>query len=173
MKNIWNKINYGIGILNLLTGIIVFYSIFKIAKRQYNSMIKFSEQNGLETFNESMWKLFFQNQTTIILLFLTISGILLLLRNKYGWIFGLSSWVVIALIFIPTAIYGISDVTITTMGHDHWIKIFSGIGLLVSIIFITTLLLKPIRIINKVNSISWLLSFGIILVLYYAVPIIL
>ncbi len=167
MKPIWNKINKAIGIVNLTIGIVIFYVIFDLSIQQLNYIQSLSEQNGLPKIETSFLKLILGNGILLLIGILsTISGILILVRKKLGWILGYSFLLISTWILIQITVFGINDVTTTTIGPEYWTQIYGGIGLLVSLTLLILLSAKPIRIINKINRSSWILSFGIFLILY-------
>ena len=167
MKPIWPKINKTIGIVNLTIGIVLFYVIFDLTQKQIAFIQNLTGQNGFPKVDISFFELFLSKR--ILLLFgilSTTSGILILLRKKLGWVLGYSFLLIITLTLTQITVFGISDVTITVIGPEYWIQIYSGFGLLVSLGFLILLSTKPIRILNRINRYSWLLSFGIVLILY-------
>ena len=167
MKPIWNNIYKAIGIINLIFGLVIFYVIFDQTQKQIAHIQNLSEQHGFPKVDTSFLDLFLRNR--ILLLFgilSTTSGILILLRKKFGWILGYSFLIIVTLILIPVTIYGIRDVTVTVMGPEYWVQIYGGLGLLLSLGLLILLSSKQIRILNKINRNSWLLSFGIVLLIF-------
>tara|TARA_R110001606_G_scaffold26849_1_gene86623 strand:+ start:90 stop:614 length:525 start_codon:yes stop_codon:yes gene_type:complete len=169
MNKTWNKTYKILGIINLIFGLIIIYKIFEFTQSQISHMEKLSEQSGFPKYDISLIDLLLYNSNRfpfiIGILFIT-SGILIVLKKKIGWNLSYISWIITALILIPITIYGIRDVTVTVIGSEYWIQIYSGIGLILSLTFIVFLSLKPIRIMNNINKQSWLLSIGIIFLIY-------
>lgn len=167
MKSIWNKVNKAIGIVNLTIGVICFYVIFDFAQKQVKYIQYLSEQNGFSKSETTLLDLVLSNRVLLIVGISSVaSGILILLRRKLGWILGYSNLLISILILITITIFGIRDVTTTIIGPDFWVQIYSGVGLLISLCLLILLSTKPIRILNGVNRNSWLLSFGIVFLLY-------
>jgi hypothetical protein len=167
MKPIWNKINKGIGIVNLAIGIVLFYVIFDLTQKQIVHLENLTEQHGFPKVDKSFFELFLSNRILLTFgILASASGILILLRKKLGWILGYSFLIIASLILIQITIYGIRDVTTTIIEPEYWIQIYGGIGLLVSLTLLILLSIKPIRILNKINRNSWLWSFGIVLLIY-------
>ena len=167
MKPIWNKIYKAIGIVNLTIGLIIFYVIFDLTQKQITHIENLSEQHGFPIVDTSFFKLFLNNRILLLFGILSIaSGILILLRKKLGWILGYSFLTIATLILIQITIFGIRDVTTTTIGPEYWIQIYGGISLLFSLTLLILLSIKPIRILNNINRNSWLWSFGIVLLIF-------
>lgn len=167
MKPIWNKINKAIGIINLIIGLVIFFVIFDITQKEVDFIQNLSEQHGFPKIEASFLELFFNNRILLLFGILSIaSGILILFRKKLGWILGYSFLIIATLILIQITIFGIRDVTTTTIGPEYWIQIYGGIGLLFSLTLLILLSIKPIRILNKINRNSWLWSFGIVLLIF-------
>lgn len=167
MKPIWNKIYKAIGIVNLIIGLIFFYVIFDLTQKQIAHIENLTEHHGFPKVDTSLFELFVSNRILLLFGILSItSGILILLRKKLGWILGYSFLIIATLILIQITIFGIRDVTTTTIGPEYWIQIYGGIGLLFSLTLLILLSIKPIRILNKINRNSWLWSFGIVLLIF-------
>lgn len=167
MKSSWNKINKAFGIVNLIVGLICFYVIFDFAQKQVDHIKYLSEQYGFSKSDTTFLDLVLSNRVLLIVGILsTASGILILLRRELGWILGYSNLLISILILIPITLFGTQDVTTTIIGPEFWVQIYSGVGLLISLCLLILLSTKPIRILNGINRNSWLLSFGIVFLLY-------
>jgi len=167
MKKFWIKLYKLLGIINIIFGLIIFYKIFDLAQNQFSYMEKLYEK-GFPKFDISLIDLFLHNSSRIPIiigvLFMT-SGILIILEKKNGWNLSYISWIITSLILIPITTYGVRDVTVTVIGPKYWIQIYSGIGLILSLIFVIFLSLRPIRILNKITNQSWFLCFLIIILI--------
>ncbi|SFU52334.1 hypothetical protein SAMN05216480_1068 [Pustulibacterium marinum] len=167
MKPIWNTINKVIGFVNLIIGMIIFYMLFDLTKHHFNTIQSLSEHNGFHKIETSFfdlilekWKILF-NATLF-----TVSGMLLLSKKKLGWILSYSCWIVSAIILLPITIYGMRGVTTTLHEYEYWDQVYGGIGLLFSLTVLILLSLQPIRILHNIDRNSWLLSFGIVLLIF-------
>ena len=170
----WIVINRILAIMHITIGFAILYKIFDLAKMKIEYIEKLPLQNKSLKFDINPWQFLLQNEMLFAIgILLAFSGILILWRKKLGWIFGYSSWILTILALIPITLYGITNVTVTTIGPENLIKIYSGIGLLLSVIFVITLSLQPIRILNRIDTKSWFFSFGMMLLIYYLLPLIL
>lgn len=129
-------------------------------------MEKMNNQNEFDKVDYSFFDLNFQFQAKILIgIFYLASGLLILLNKKLGWVLAYSCWIMSILILIPMTIYGIQDVTMTTIGEDYWFQIYSGIALATSITFLIFLSSKKVRDLNQITLNSFLWSFALVLIL--------
>lgn len=153
--------------MNLAIGLVIFYAIFNLSQKQLTYIQNLTEQYIFLKIDTSFVELIFDNRIFILIGILsTLSGILILLIKKLGWVVGYSCLLISTFILIQITAFGIKDVTTTIIGPEYWIQIYGAIGLLISLTLLILLSIKPIRIINKINRNSWLLSFGIVLIIY-------
>ncbi len=167
MNTIWGKINKLLGIINLILGFTLLYNVIKYTNRQFYLIQTISVQQNFSKNQISFFDLLISNWFFLLIAILfVVSGILILIKNRFGWFFGYCCWIILIFALNSITIYRIRDVTITVIGDKHWIQIYGGLGLLLSFIVLILFSLYPIRKLNIVSNKFWIQSLVFTVLLY-------
>lgn len=159
-------LNNGIHIINTLIGVMGLYAIYAIAYMQVEHMNSIHKQLEVTPPNLSILDLILHNKFFITIgLSLILAPILSLYKTSVSWVLSFSLWIIIAIILIPLAIYGLNDVTITYLSDNNTPRIFQA-GLFIPLFMLIVLSLKSVRALNGISKQLWIKSFGITIGIY-------